>query len=209
MKKNRLIIVEDDEKWVMAMKLFLELEPDLEIVAIASNYNEAIEIGISKDADVILMDINLSGNDLDGIYATAEILSHKEIKVIMLTSICDREVIQNAYVAGAVNYVMKNNYKEIPSIIRNTILNVTPNEVLAKDYMKLKTKELLSPLTSQEREIFNLFSNGKNKKDIQNSLFISESTLKNHVHNIIHKLNVNSIQQAIDKVKRKGFIKEL
>jgi len=207
MRKIKLIIVEDDKNWVMAMKLFMELETDFEIAAIAENYQEAVQVGITKDADIILMDINLSGNYLDGIYATAEILCHRDIKIIMLTSINDKHIIENAYIAGAVNYVMKNNYKEIPALIRNIANNITPNEILAKDYMRLRVNELLSSLTHQEKEIFKLFNAGNNKKEIQKIMFISEYTLKNHIHSIIRKLNVKTIHEAVEKVKRKGFVR--
>lgn len=207
MKKIRLILVEDDEKWVMIMKLFLEVEPGIEVVAVCFDYKSAIETCISCDVDIILIDINLYGNELDGIYAAAEILCHKEVKIIMLTSLENREIIQNAYSAGAVNYVLKSNYREIPSLVRKTLESVTPGEILAKDYMRLRIQELLSPMTTSEKEIFNLLNEGKNKKDIIESLYISENTLKNHIHNIIRKLEVNTIQQAIEKVRRKGFVR--
>ena len=125
----------------------------------------------------------------------------------MLTSINDKHIIENAYIAGAVNYVMKNNYKEIPALIRNIANNITPNEILAKDYMRLRVNELLSSLTHQEKEIFKLFNAGNNKKEIQKIMFISEYTLKNHIHSIIRKLNVKTIHEAVEKVKRKGFVR--
>lgn len=207
MNKIRIIIVEDDEKWVMAMNLFMELEPDFEVTAVAGDYDTAVQICKTTEADIILMDINLSGNELDGIYATAEILCHKDIKVIMLTSMSDMEIIQSAYIAGAVNYVLKNNFKEVPSIIRNTLKATTPNEILARDYQRLRVRELLSPLTSQEKEIFQMFTEGKSKKDILECLYISENTLKNHIHSIIRKLESKTIHDAVEKIKRKGFMK--
>ncbi|WP_036945858.1 response regulator transcription factor [Pseudobacteroides cellulosolvens] len=208
MNKIKMIIVEDDEKWVMALNLFLELEPDFEVTAVAGDYDKAIEICTSTDADIILMDINLSGNELDGIYATAEILCHKDVKVIMLTAMSDREIIQNAYIAGAVNYILKNNYKDIPSIIRSTLKSSTPNEVLAKDYQRLRINELLYPLTTQEKEIFKMFTEGKSKKDVLECLYISDNTLKNHIHSIIRKLESKTIHDAVEKIKRKGFLKK-
>lgn len=207
MKKLRLILVEDDEKWVIAMKLFLELEPDIEVAAVCYDYRNAVETCISCDADIILMDMNLSGNKTDGIYLAAEILYHKDVKIIMLTSMDDMEIIQNAYCAGAVNYVLKNNYKEIPSIVRKTFQGITPNEVLSKDYVRLRIQELLLPLTASEKEIFDLFREGKSRSDVQKILFVSESTLKNHIHKIIRKLDVKSIQEAVEKVGRKGFVR--
>lgn len=208
MNKIKIIIVEDDEKWVMAMNLFMELEPDFEVTAVAGDYDTAVQICKTTEADIILMDINLSGNELDGIYATAEILCHKDIKVIMLTSMSDMEIIQSAYIAGAVNYVLKNNFKEVPSIIRNTLKTTTPNEILARDYQRLRARELLSPLTSQEKEIFQMFTEGKSKKDIMECLYISENTLKNHIHSIIRKLESKTIHDAVEKIKRKGFMKK-
>lgn len=208
MDKIRLIIVEDDPNWIAAMTLFLELEEDLEIVAVAKSYDEAIETCISTDADVILMDINLSENELSGIYATAEILCHKEIKIIMLTSLLNELIIRSAFAAGAVNYVLKTAYKSIPSVIRQTLQSITPNEVLARDYLRLRIQEILSPLTSTEKEVFQMLSEGKSKKDIADSLFISENTLKNHINHILKKLEAESVKDAIEKLKRKGFVRK-
>jgi CheY-like chemotaxis protein len=66
--------------------------------------------------DIILMDINLSENNMDGYMPAAEISQTKIVKIIMLTSIESEEVIRNSFTAGAVNYILKSNYTEIPSL---------------------------------------------------------------------------------------------
>ncbi|MCX7749298.1 MAG: response regulator transcription factor [Clostridia bacterium] len=208
MKKIKLIIVEDDHNWIIAMKLFLDLEQDIDVVAVATTYDEAVKTCIENNADLVLMDISLSANELDGIYAAAEILAHKDIKIIMLTALADSSIIENAFAAGAVNYVLKSNYRSIPTVIRQTLNSLTPNEILARDYSRLRKKEIQSDLTSQEENIFQKLIEGKTKDEILEASFISENTLKNHIHSILKKLEVKTIKEAIHKVKRKGFIRD-
>ncbi|TYQ12701.1 UNVERIFIED_CONTAM: LuxR family two component transcriptional regulator [Acetivibrio alkalicellulosi] len=206
MDKIRIILIEDDPDWITSISMFLEFEQDINIIAVAQNYKAAIETCIKNDADVILMDINLSGNDdFDGIYATAEILYHKQIKIIMLTSILNDTIIKSAYSAGAVNYVLKTDYKLISSVIRKTVRGNNPNEILAKDYLRLRMKEILSPLTTTEKKIFLFLDEGKTKKEILDILFISENTLKNHINRILKKLESPTINIALEKYRRKGF----
>lgn len=93
MGKIRVAIVEDDPDWLKAMIRFLNKTNDLLIIGTATNKEEAILLAKDWDVDVILMDINLSENKYDGIYAAIEIGEVSSAKIIMLTSLNEEHLI--------------------------------------------------------------------------------------------------------------------
>ncbi|MCX7922238.1 MAG: response regulator transcription factor [Clostridia bacterium] len=208
MDKIKILIVEDDPDWTKSMVNFLHKQNDIEVVATASNKQDAIKLANPEQVDVILMDINLTENKYDGIYAAAEIQQSKKVKIIMLTSLSDEDIITNSFNAGAVNYISKTNYKELPNAIRSTYKTTSPIEVLLKDYSRLKEEEQLKDLTPAEKEVFDLIKAGYTQSQIEKKLNKAESTLKNQVNKILKKLNVRSCKEALHKVKTRGLLKQ-
>lgn len=204
-EKIKVAIVEDNVEWLELMKNFLAREKDIEIVGTASDREKGLEMAKTTDIDVLLMDINLSENNCDGIDATLDILQHKKIKIIMLTSLNSQDIITDSFTAGAVNFVSKTNYREIPNAIRATHLEVSPIEVLLQEYTKLKYEEQLRTLTSAEKEIYELLEKGYKRTEIEEKLFKTESTIKNQINKILKKLNVSSCKEAIKKVNSRGL----
>lgn len=209
MKKIRIMIIEDDREWLEAMTAFLNNETDFTITAAVSGREDALQVvnDPSRPVDIILMDINLSGDNLDGIYLTAQINQIRKVKIIMLTSLTDEKVITDSFAAGAVNHIEKTNFKEIPTLIRNVYRHTSPIEILLQDYHRLKRMELLCDLTAAEREIFELVESGMTKSQIEKKLYKSASTLKTQVRNILKKLGVSSSKEAVMKVRMMGIIK--
>ncbi|MCX7922889.1 MAG: response regulator transcription factor [Clostridia bacterium] len=203
--KIKVMIVEDDPAWSSAMVEFLGREDDISITAIASTKDEAVQIATKADLDIILMDVNLSENEHDGIYAALEICQYKKTKIIMLTSLNKEEIIIDAFTAGAINYISKTNYREIPSAIRTAYSNTSPLEILVREFSRLKEEELLKPLTPTERELFGLLEKGYSKSQLEIKLNKSENTLKNQIRQIIRKLNTATSREAIKKVKSRGL----
>lgn len=205
MCKIKVAIVDDDINWTKEMAKILNREKDIVIVGTAFSKEEAINMVENISIDVILMDINLSGNKCDGIAATLEINRIKEIKTIMITSHTDESIILNSFIAGAKNYIKKSEYNQISDAIRNLFKDSSPFEVLLKDYARLKEEEQLSILTPTEKEIYKLVEGGNSRSQIQDILLKSENTIKNQIKNIFKKFNVNSCKQAIEKVKSRGI----
>ncbi|ANE46358.1 regulator [Paenibacillus swuensis] len=206
MNTIRILLVEDDPDWSRAMAMFLNREPDLEIVGIASDRDEALTLFHAADKlDVVLMDINLTGNLPDGIHVAAEMLDIRPLKMIMLTSLEDESVITKAFTAGAVDYVSKTNYKHLPHAIRTAVLHGTPMEALLKEFSRLKKEEQLQALTPAEREVYDLLEQGYTKPQMERKLFKTESTLKNQINKLLKKLGVRSGKEAVEKVRRKGL----
>jgi DNA-binding NarL/FixJ family response regulator len=202
----KVLIVEDDLDWLKELVRFLYNEEDILIIGTATNKEEAVELAKTIQLDIVLMDINLSDNILDGIYATLEMTEICDAKVIMLTSLIDEEVIEKAFTAGAVNYIVKSKYKLIPHMIREAYSETTPVEILMKRYRNYKKEEQLRSLTPAETEVFNLVEQGYTRSQIEVKLYKTENTVKNQIKNILKKLGGSSVKEAIAKVEKRGLL---
>lgn len=205
MTKIKVMIADDHSMLRMGLKQILELEEDIEVIAQASDGDEALSLAETHLPDIILMDINMPGTS--GLEAI-EKLSQKTHppKVIMLTIHQDREYLFKTLNLGAKGYVLKD---AEPDILLEAIRNVYNGESYIQSNM---TKELIneynrvtsnekgmgeeSSLTSREIEVLKLIAQGMLNKEIASALQISEKTVKNHVSNIFRKLNVYDRTQA-------------
>ncbi len=205
MEKIKLALVDDCENWLTAMKDFLNNELDLQIVGTARTREETIRLVQNEDLDVIIMDINLTENNIDGIYITLEVKEISKAKIIMLTCLNEKILIKNSFIAGAVNFLNKENYTQLPNLIRSTYYNNSPIEYILKEYVTLKQEEQIKHLSNAETEVFELLKKGYNKPQIQKILFKSEGTIKNHVNAILKKLGVKNSNEAVKKYKTRGL----
>lgn len=209
MNRIHVFLVEDDPDWIKSMTVFLNAQEDMIVVGAAESPEQAIAMAEVLSFDIVLMDIQLTAGRLDGIYAAAEIHERKpEAKVIMLTSLDDELVIMQSYTAGAVNYIEKSNFDELPAAIRSAVHQPGSMEVLLKEFARLKREEQLRSLTPAEREVFDLLDEGYTHSQMEKKLFKTESTLKNQINKILKKLGVRSSREAVEKVRRKGIVRE-
>ncbi|GGG71023.1 response regulator transcription factor [Paenibacillus radicis (ex Gao et al. 2016)] len=205
MSHIKVLLVEDDPDWIKAMTAYLNKEEDLLVVGAAEGSSEALQLAGTLEFDVALLDIQLSGSRLDGIQLAIEMHDIHPAKLIMLTSLSDEAVMTQAFTAGAINYIEKANFKELPHAIRSAHRNPAAMEALLKELSRLKREEQLNVLTAAEREVFELIEEGYTQPQIEKKLFKAESTLKNQVNKILKKLGVRSSKEAVAKVKRKGL----
>lgn len=188
MKKIKVMLVEDDTFWQRRLSVDLGWEEDIEVVNIASTKEEALAAAKAIDLDVVLMDIHLAADRLDGLEATREILNAKpgQVKVIMLTSLDEQAVIIKSFQNGAVNFINKSNYRDIVQAIRDADRN-TPS--IHPDAIPAVMKEMqLSILTPTEKEVYILKEKGLSKTEISNRLHKSVSTIKTQLRHIKNKL---------------------
>lgn len=205
MSHIKVFIVEDDADWIKALTSFLNREPDLLVVGAATNSSEAISMAQTIAIDVVLMDIQLDGSKLDGIHTAMMMQEYSAVKIIMLTSINDEQSMTQAFTAGAVQYLEKLRFQELPQTIRAAFHHSAPMEALLKELARLKREEQLKELTGAEREVFELIEAGYSQSQIEQKLFKAESTLKNQVNKMLKKLGVRSSKEAVEKVRRKGL----
>lgn len=203
----RVLIVEDDPDWIKAMTTFLNHEPDLLVVGAATSSEEALRLAGTLSFDVVLMDIQLSGSDRDGIYTAMELHDIHPAKIIMLTSLTDETVMTRSFTAGAVNYIEKTRYKDLPAAIRTAHQHPAAMDALLKEFARLKREEQLGALTPAEREVYELIEEGYTQPEIEKKLYKAESTLKNQVNKMLKKLGVKSSKEAVELVRKKGLFR--
>jgi len=214
----KIIIVDDQPLVREGLGTLLNLRPEIEVVGMASDGNEAITLAIDKKPDLILMDIRMPNmNGVEGTRVLRERLP--EIKVLMLTTFNDSELIYDALQEGACGYLLKD--MSTDTIVQSIMTVYHGGVVLPKDFTnqvlaeKRKTSSvnerteevpnLIKELTDRELEVLKLLGLGLNNKEIANTLYITEGTVKNHVSNIIQKLTIRDRTQAAIFAVRYGI----
>lgn len=203
----KVLLVDDQNLIRQGLKALLELEPDLEIVGEAENGQQAINLSAKLQPDVILMDIRMPL--MDGVAATKKLQkTHPEIKILVLTTFDDDEYIKAALENGAMGYLLKDTpSEELAVAIRAVYKGYTqlgPGIVkkLVNQFSRMTPTQSppvppsLSELTPREKEVLRLIAIGANNREISQQLYISEGTVKNHVTNILNRLNLRDRTQA-------------
>lgn len=181
------MLVEDDPRWQRDIADDLRIEGDIDVVKIAASKEVAVEAAKQMEIDVILMDINLSESNLDGIEATSEIANlEKGIKIIMLTALTEREIIVKAIEYGAINYVNKSSIQDILQCIREAYSNQVS---LHPDATSAILREIrLKSLTPMEKNIYSLKEEGYTRPQMADYFHTTLDTIGTHMKNISKKL---------------------
>ncbi len=204
MPKNKIMIVDDHEVVRLGLIALLEQNSQYEVVAQADNALEAIKKVETYKPNIVLMDIRLPG--MSGIEACEQICSKfPETKVIMLTSYAEDEMLFSAIKAGASGYVLKQiNAKDLINSIESVArgeasLDPAVTQRVFQEVRKAVQEEeasAFSNLSQQEKMVLKLVSEGKTNRDIAQSLFLGEGTVRNYVSSILSKLNVSNRAEA-------------
>ena len=200
----KVLICDDQDIVRDGLELLLKLEPDMEIVGVASDGAEAVDLTAQKKPDLVLMDLKMP--IMNGVEATREIKAkYPEVKVLVLTTYGTDEWVFDAIRAGASGYLFKDSRREgVLEAIRGTIegKNYIDPSVAGKLFgevtgtQKKPATLITSKLTSREVEILTLLSRGLSNEDIAKQLFLSEGTVRNHISSIVVKLGVSDRTQA-------------
>jgi DNA-binding NarL/FixJ family response regulator len=216
MEKIRLVIAEDDKLTRDALGQLLMLEPDIELVGSAGDGEDALRLVRKMMPDVLLTDINMP--KLDGIHLTQKV-KHElpNVGIVVLTIYHDDANVFQAIKAGALGYVLKDSPPEetlaaIRAISRgDSLLHPSIAARVLAEFNRLNTQrlanmELFSELTDREIEVLKEIATGKRNREIAETLFISEKTVKNHISNILFKLQVNDRTEAAMMAARGGLV---
>ena len=197
----RIMVVDDHEVVRLGLNNLLSRQPGWQVVAEAGTVAEAIGLAHEHLPDVVVLDIRLSdGNGIEACRAIVK--AHPEIKVIMLTSFAEDELLFKAISAGAVGYVLKqvgNNdlVRAIETVARGEALldpSVT-GQVLAK--LREATRSVaFTDLSERELKVLALIAQGKTNREIASHLYLGEGTVRNYVSNILDKLGLANRAEA-------------
>src|SRR5512145_40777 len=197
-----LLLVEDQTLMRQGLKTILDLEPGLHVVGEAGDGERGVQLALELRPDVILMDVQMPR--LNGVDATAQLCRQwPEAKVIILTTFDRDDYFYEGVLAGAVGYLLQPTPAE--KLIQ-TIRRVHEGEVFIQPEIASRAlREMMRPTTStlealsdREREVLILLAQGASNKDMAEKLFITEGTVKNHVSNILAKLQAENRTQAAD-----------
>ncbi len=204
----RVLIADDHAVVRKGLRGFLELDADLKIIGEAADGAAALRLAQDSRPDVVLMDLLMPV--MDGVAATSAIRRElPDTEVIALTSVLEESLVIQAIQAGAIGYLLKDTDAQK---LRQAIKAAAGGEVqlspAAAAMLMHKVKAPRSPetLTERETEVLRQLARGKSNKEIANSLFISETTVKTHVKNIMQKLGVPSRTQAALYAARIGLV---
>lgn len=212
------VMLVDDQTLVReGIKSLLLLAGHINIVGEASDGQEALEEIPRCQPDVVLMDIRMPR--LDGIEAMKKMQEMRiETPVIILTTFDDHELVLNGIRAGARGFLLKDvsleSLVEAIETVKNgeTLIQPAVTERVLKGFTELKgdskveKEPVQEPLTQREIEILRLMAGGYSNKEISRAIFKSEGTIKNHVSNILAKLNVRDRTRAVLKALELGLI---
>lgn len=214
-KKIRVLVAEDVGTLLETLARQLAREPDLEIVAKASNGRDALINALAHRPDVVLTDLQMP--KMDGIELTREISAQlPHTAVVVLTIYDDDENLFGALKAGALSYVLKDAPPEkIVSIIREAhagegylspgLTNRVVREFRRIDTMARGQRKLFAELTRRETEVLDLLATGLRNRQIAQRLNLAEKTVRNHISSILGKLQANDRTEAALIAARHGL----
>jgi NarL family two-component system response regulator LiaR len=194
----RILVADDHGVVRQGLKMYLELDPELEIVGQAVDGAEALELARELEPDVVLMDLLMPV--MDGIAATRAIRSElPDVEVIALTSVLEDGAVFDAMRAGAIGYLLKDtNAKALCQAVKAAAagqVQLSP-QVAERLMREVPAPESPEKLTRRETEVLRLLARGRSNKEIAVDLSIAEKTVKTHVSHILGKLGVSSRTQA-------------
>ena len=200
----RIVLVDDHEVVRLGLKVLLEQSDHFEVVGEANNAKEAVEIAGKQRPDIVLMDIRLPG--ASGFEACEEITQlYPEVRVVMLTSYAEDEMLFSAIRAGASGYLLKQINSEdlirsLESVRRgDALLDPLVTQRVFQEVRRAVKEEEASAfaiLSQQEKHVLILVSEGKTNREIAKSLFLGEGTVRNYVSSILSKLGASNRAEA-------------
>ncbi|MDD3698355.1 MAG: response regulator transcription factor [Atribacterota bacterium] len=213
--KIRVALIDDHPIFIAGLKQLLESDDRYEVKAVAQSGEEARKSIDFNEVDVALVDVNMPGGS--GIELIRFIKRQKgDCRVIMLTVEEDEETVNRAIKEGAQGYILK---QESPEHLLKAIQASMDGEILLSNHVYTRMVDrirktspldkeqsiLYNKLTEREIEVTRLIVQGKNNKQIAQELYISESTVKNHISNIMDKLSIKSRTELVTIAVREGI----
>jgi DNA-binding NarL/FixJ family response regulator len=206
-QRTLVLLVEDQKLFAESLRYVLQFRAeDLEIIGIARNGREALEMIRTRAPHLILMDVRMP--EMDGVQATRVIHEmYPDIKILMLSTFQDDDYVRQAVQYGAVGYLLKNIAPdEVAGAIRAVmagIMQISPavaralmrKDPAAQPGIDDELTPIVEGLTRREREVLALIAAANENQEIARTLGVSEQTARNYVHNLYSKLGVSNRTQ--------------
>ncbi|HWJ76931.1 MAG TPA: response regulator transcription factor, partial [Niallia sp.] len=208
--KTKIVIIDDHQLFREGVKRILDFEPSFEVIAEGDDGEEALALVDAHKPDVVIMDINMP--KVNGVEATKQLIeANEDTKVIILSIHDDENYVTHALKTGARGYLLKEMDADTlieavkvvadggsylhPKVTHNLVnefrrLAAANGQAATMQPLQPEIRRPLHILTRRECEVLQMLADGKSNRGIGEALFISEKTVKNHVSNILQKMNV-------------------
>jgi len=214
-KPIRILLADDHTVMRSGLRLLLERQPNLHVVAEAADGREAVDMAAEEKPDVVVMDIAMP--HLNGVEAARQIaLKNPDTAIVILSMHSDESYVIRSLKAGARAYLLKDSAEAdlIAAIAAITegksYFSPAVSRLLKEDYMhrlaEAGEEDTFELLTTREREVLQLVAEGKSNKEVANLLNLSLYTVETHRTHILQKLNLHSVPELILYAVRKGII---
>lgn len=208
--KTKVLVIDDHAVFVDALSRTLSSEGDIEVVATAATASEGVE-AFERSVDVVLCDFRLP--DADGVAVTRNILEQDpDARVVMLTASTDDAVLVAAIDAGCTGFLAKTaSLSEVLDAVRSAASgeSVVSPALLSRLLPRMTGSggTAADDLTPRELEVIAEMAKGGSNQQIADALFVSRDTVRNHVANILRKLDAHSKLEAVSIAARRGIIR--
>ena len=202
----RVLVVDDQELFRRGLTMLLSVEPDITIVGEAGDGATAAALAAATAPDIVLMDVRMP--KLSGIEAITAVRNAAPAARIVMLTVSDEEAdLYEAIKGGASGYLLKDaSTDEVAQAVRvvadgQSLISPSMAMKLLDEFKQMSRTDRSAPttprLTERELEVLRLVAQGLNNREIAKQLFISENTVKNHVRNILEKLQLHSRMEAV------------
>jgi len=207
----RLLIADDHGIVRGGLRLLLDRQPDMEVVAEAGDGVEAVQMALRERPDVCVLDVSMPR--MTGLQATVEIRSHApDIIVLLLSMYDDERYLFEALQAGAAGYILKQEadtalVEAVRAVVRGEpFMTNAAEKSLLRDWMADDSTGPSEPLTLREREVLKLIAEAYTNKAIGETLHLSEKTIESHRANLMRKLEMRDRVELVRYAIRRGLI---
>lgn len=211
----RVLVCDDHPLTARMVASIVDADPELELVGLHTDPRQAVAAAAADHADVVVMDLDFEGSDVDGIDATAELTRVLPgARVLILTAHLAETSLVPAVEAGAAGFARKTDpVEEIASAIKavgrgervidaDQLLRMLPSQADKRD-----ERRRVASLTPREREILAMLGSGVTTSDVAARLVVSEHTVTTHIRNTLAKLGVSSRLEAVAMARRAGVMR--
>ncbi len=211
-----MLLVDDHAIVRRGLRSILELEPDISVVAEASGRSDALAAIDRAQPDIVLLDLKLSSDhDAEGLELCSEILERRpDSNVVILSTFLNEDLLNQALRRGAKAYVLKEvDVVELVRIIRAVSRGGTAfdgrSAALVRALVAGEGATAEPAFTDREREVTRLLARGLTNREIGGRIFVSESTAKFHVRNVMRKLGVHSRAEVAYAAGKRGLLDQI
>ena len=204
---TRVVIVDDHPQVRQGLGVFLKSHNDILLDGEAASGEEAVQICMRLQPDIVLIDIMMP--DMDGVMVIDSILKVcPKTKIIALTSFYEKKLLKEAFAAGAIGYLLKDILGEdLIAAIRAGRSALSPEAAKALISYTMKVSASLHGLTKREMQVLFMMTEGLNNKQIAEKLFVSRSTVRSQISSILSKFGVSSRTEAVSLALRDKMVK--